>query len=95
MSKIFDNATKITREQVIDLLYGSNQTEIRKERYITEMYFDKDFMNTVRKKFPLADYTTKHFFRKNEIHYFLRSQDIRFYIEHIASMKAIHESIWH
>jgi len=88
MNKISDKAMKITREQAIDLLYGINQTELQKEKYIMEMYSDKDFMNTVKEKFPLDNYTTKRFFRKNEIDYFLRWQDIKLYIENIALMKA-------
>lgn len=91
MNKLFDNAKKITREQIIDLLYGVNQMELKQGNYMAEMYFDKDFMNTVKRKFPISDYTTKRLFRKNEIDYFLRWQDIRFYIEHIAWMKAIHD----
>ena len=91
MNKLFDNAKKITREQIIDSLYGVNQMEIKKVNYMLEMYSDKDFMKTVEKKFPLENYMTKRFFRKNEIDYFLRCQDMRFYIEHIASMKTIHD----
>ena len=79
---------KMTKDLINDILYGINPAEIQKNKYITEMYFDENFMNTVRKQFPLDNYTTKRFFRKNEIDYFRRCKDIEWYITRIAWMKS-------